>query len=276
MPASASDLADSAPDPSTTMPFEIDLRGRRALITGAGQGIGRGIADTLAQAGAEVIVNDVVSDRADAAVDEIVATGGRARAAVFDVTDFDEVSHAVDAIGGVDILVNNAGNAGTEGMAGRGPFMDSQPSDWEPYLKVNLYGTMHCCRAVLPAMVERRWGRLITVVSDAGRVGAPQLGAYSAAKAGAAGLTRALAAENGQHGITANNISLGTMHTPLTDQLWRDPEQPAAKAILRPYAIRRPGVPDDVGPMVVYIASEHASWITGQTIPINGGYSFAL
>jgi 3-oxoacyl-[acyl-carrier protein] reductase len=141
---------------------------------------------------------------------------------------------------------------------------------------VNLYGAMHCCRAVLPGMIERGWGRLVTIVSDAGRTGEKSLAAYSAAKAGAAGLTRALALENGRYGITANNVALGAMHTPLTDPLWSDPDQPAAKAILRSYAVQRPGLPDDVGPMVVYLASDHASWVTGQTIPVNGGYSFAL
>jgi 3-oxoacyl-[acyl-carrier protein] reductase len=258
------------------MTYEIELGGRRALVTGAGQGVGRAMAHALARAGAEVVVNDVVGERSAQVVDEIVADGGVARVAVFDVTDYSAVTDAVDAIGGIDVVVNNAGNAGVEGMADRGAFAESDPADWNRYVAVNLYGVMHCCRAALPGMIERGWGRLITIVSDAGRVGEKSAAAYSAAKAGAAGLTRTLAIENGRYGITANNISLGAMHTPLTDALWSDPEQPAARAMLQRYAIRRPGLPNDVAPLVVHLASDAASWITGQTYPVNGGYSFSL
>ncbi len=258
------------------MTLGIDLSGRRVLVTGAGQGVGRGLAAGFAHAGAEVLVNDVVVERAKEVVGELVKSGATASAAVFDVTDFDAVRGAVDAAGGVDVLVNNAGNAGVEGLAGRGPFAESDPRDWDRYLLVNLYGAMYCARAVLPAMIERRWGRVITIVSDAGRTGDKFLAAYSAAKAGAAGLSRALALENGQYGITVNNISLGTMRTPLTEQLWASPEEPAAKAMMQRYAIRRPGLPDDVAPLAVFLASDHGSWITGQTYPVNGGYSFAL
>lgn len=252
------------------------LTGRRALVTGAGQGVGRGISLGLAAAGAEVVVNDLAGDRAQAVVDEIADAGGSASAAPFDVTDFAAVVEAVDAVGPLDILVNNAGNAGAAGMAGLAAFVTTGPEDWERYLQVNLYGVLHCSRAVLPAMIERRWGRLITIISDAGRGGEKNLAVYGAAKAGAAALTRALALECGRHGVTANNIALGTMRTPQTEPLWSDPQNPAAQALLQSYAIRRPGLPEDVSPLVVLLASEQGSWITGQTYPVNGGYSFAL
>jgi len=258
-------------------PIDLDLRGRRALVTGAGQGVGRGIALTLARAGAEVLVNDMVADRAAAVAGEAVAAGGAAEPAVFDVTDHEAVRDAVDDAGGVDVLVNNAGNAGTAGMVSLAPFADTTPADWQPYLAVNLHGVLHCAHAVLPGMVQRGWGRIVTVVSDAGRVGDGGLAAYAAAKAGAAGFTRALAAEVGRHGITVNAVSLGTMRTPLTESLWADggnPEQ--RKAILRRYAIRRPGEPEDVAGLVLLLASPAGSWITGQTYPVNGGSSFAL
>lgn len=125
-------------------------------------------------------------------------------------------------------------------------------------------------------MIERGWGRIITIVSDAGRTGDKYMAAYSAAKAGAAGLTRALALETGQHGITVNNIALGTMRTPLTEGLWADPDNEQAKAMMRRYVVRRPGLPDDVAALAVFLASPQAAWITGQTYPLNGGYSFAL
>jgi 3-oxoacyl-[acyl-carrier protein] reductase len=223
-----------------------------------------------------VVVNDVDRGRAAEVVAEIQATGGSAEAAVFDVTDFVAVTAGVAALPGVDVLVSNAGNAGAEGFGNLGPFSASDPSSWEPFLRVNLYGALHCARAVLPGMVEAGWGRLITIVSDAGRVGGAQMAAYSAAKAGAAGLTRALALENGRHGITANNISLGTMRTPLTEAIWSNPDNDTARALMQDYVVRRPGVPDDAAAMAVFLASEHASWITGQTYPVNGGYSFAL
>ncbi|MBN2624421.1 MAG: SDR family oxidoreductase [Acidimicrobiales bacterium] len=258
------------------MVMSLDLTGRRALVTGGGQGVGRSIALGCAAAGAEVAVNDLDAGRAQAVVDEIEQRGGLGQVAVFDVTDFAAVEAAVQGVGRIDVLVNNAGNAGAAGFGDRSAFADTSPADWEPFLRVNLYGAMHCSRAVLPAMIESGWGRLVTIVSDAGRTGDVGGAAYSAAKAGAAGLTRALARENGRYGITANNISLGTMRTPATEPVWSDPGSDLAKGILRSYVVRRPGDPDEVASLAVYLASDHAAWITGQTYPLNGGYSFAL
>ena len=220
----------------------IDLTGRTGLVTGAGQGVGRAIALHLADAGAKVFVNDLDADRAQSVVDEISASGGSGATACFDVTDLAAVQAAVDDAPHIDILVNNAGNAGAEGFGGRGTFAESQPADWEPFVRVNFYGAMNCCRAVLPSMITNRWGRLITIVSDAGRVGDHGGAVYGAAKAAAAGLTRSLALENGRYGITANNISLGTMRTPATEPLWADPDSDDGQshdAQLRRSATRR-------------------------------------
>jgi 3-oxoacyl-[acyl-carrier protein] reductase len=263
------------------MAVQLDLTGRRALITGAGQGVGRGLAQAFAVAGADVVVNDLRAERANAVVDEIRAAGGTATAAAFDVTDYRAVTDAVADVaanaGHIDIVVNNAGNAGAEGFASRAPFAETTPGDWEPFLRVNLYGVLHCTRAVLPSMIDHRWGRVLTIVSDAGRTGDANGATYAAAKAGAAGLTRSLALETGRYGITANNIALGTMRTPLTEPLWAErADSPQAKAILAGYAVRRPGCPEDLTHLAVLLAGEHGSWITGQTIPVNGGYSFAL
>lgn len=259
------------------MAVQLDLTGRRVLITGAGQGVGRGLALAFAVAGADVVVNDLRAERAEAVVDEARTEGGTATAAAFDVTDFDAVTSGVATAGHVDILINNAGNAGAEGFASRAPFAETGPEDWEPFLRVNLYGVLHCTRAVLPSMIDRRWGRIVTIVSDAGRTGDANGATYAAAKAGAAGLTRSLALETGRYGITANNIALGTMRTPLTEPLWAEQaDSPQAKAILSGYAVRRPGLPEDVTHLAVLLAGDQGSWITGQTIPVNGGYSFAL
>ena len=256
------------------MTFSIELGGRRALVTGSGQGVGRAIALTLARAGATVLVNDLVAGRAEETVEAVRAAGGAAEAAPFDVTDFEAVQATVGGLGDVDILVNNAGNAGAEGWS-FGPFADSAPDDWERYLKVNLHGVMHCTRAVLPVMIARQYGRIVTIVSDAARWGEPYMAPYAAAKAGAAGFTRSIAREVGRSGITVNNIALGTIEVPGTAAAPGGPSEQEAK-MLRQYIIRRKGRPDDVAPMVALLASPLASWITGQTIPVNGGYTVNL
>jgi 3-oxoacyl-[acyl-carrier protein] reductase len=258
------------------MTFALDLSDRRALVTGAGQGVGRGIALGLAAAGATVAVNDLDADRAATVVAEIESAGGASVSAVFDVTDHDAVTAGVEAVGGVDILVNNAGNAGAEGWPAMTPFAETQPADWEAYLQVNLYGVLHCCHAALPGMIANGAGRIITIVSDAARSGEAQMAVYAAAKAGAAGLMRSLAVEGGRHGVTVNSIALGTMRTPISESFWAEEDNPRAKSLLQRYAIRRPGLPEDVAALAVFLASDEASWITGQTYPLNGGASFAL
>ena len=259
------------------MTLDFGLEGRRALVTGAGQGVGEGIAHTLASADVDVIVNDYYAERAETVAHAIVAAGGRASAAAFDVTDHSGVHDALTELGHVDILVNNAGNAGTDGFGALAPFVDTNPDEWMKYLDVNLRGVMNCVHAALPAMIEAKWGRVITMVSDAARTGDAQMAAYSAAKAGAAGFCRAVASEVARHGITVNNIALGTMRTPLTAGLWDDPTKvDQQRALMSGYLVRRPGEPDDAAWMVATLASPRAGWITGQTIPVNGGRSFAL
>lgn len=257
-----------------------DLAGRRALVTGAGQGVGEAIARTLASAGAEVVVNDFFADRADGVAASIRADGGAATASTFDVTDHDAVHAAVASLttsAPIDILINNAGNAGSDGFGLPQPFLDSTPADWDRYLDVNLRGVMSCVHAALPAMIGTQWGRIITIVSDAARTGDAQLAAYAAAKAAAAGFSRAIAHEVARHGITVNCLALGTMRTPMTEAFWDDEAHAdRQRSLMRDYLVRRPGDPDDVAWMVAMLASPRASWTTGQTIPVNGGRSFAL
>src|SRR3954452_7991900 len=260
-----------------SMRTDIGLTGRRALVTGAGQGVGAAIARTLASAGAEVLVNDYFADRAEAVAEAIDADGGSATALAFDVTDHAGARAALSAAARVDVLVNNAGNAGIEGFGELTPFVATTPDDWAKYLAVNLHGVMNCVHAALPSMIQEKWGRIITMVSDAARTGDAQMAAYCAAKAGAAGFSRAIAREVARHSITVNSIALGTMPPPVTAGFWEDASRSdEQKALLSGYLVRRPGEPDDAAWMVATLASPRASWVTGQTVPVNGGYSFAL
>jgi 2-hydroxycyclohexanecarboxyl-CoA dehydrogenase len=258
----------------------LDLSGRAALVTGAGQGVGRGIAQMLAAQGAAVLVNDYHLERAQAVADEIRSASGRAEAVRADVTDYAGVgamfAQAHSLFGRIDILVNNAGNAGVEnGNAERVAFWESTPADWKRYLDVNLLGVMNCSRHALPGMLRHGHGRIVTIISDAARTGESNgLEAYSAAKAGAAGFTRAVARGVGRHGVTANNVAISATNTPALGPVVENQE--FMKKMLSQYVIRRLGEPSDVAAMVTFLCSSSAGWITGQTYPVNGGFSFAL
>ena len=262
------------------MPMTIDLSGRRALVTGAGQNVGRGIAHMLAAAGAEVVVNDLVPERAQAVADEIVADGGKAVAAAFDVTDHDAVERGFAGVDAVDVLVNNAGNAGTPDLLGNFDlqrFVETTPDTWDRYVRINFFGVLNCVHVALPAMIERGWGRVVTLISDSARAGDSYTAVYAGSKAAAAGFMRSIAREVGRHNITANSISLATMNTNQTDAPEPTDERRAQMAqILKQYIVRRRGEPDDIAAMVCFLASDLSSWITGQTYPVNGGYTLSL
>lgn len=261
----------------------LDLGGQSALVTGAGQGAGRAIALALARHGAgSVAVNDFVLERAERVAAEIEAMGVRAVAVQADVGDHASVTAAFTkaraALGPITLLVNNAGNAGPQNDIRQSPvFWETAPSEWDRYFRTNLHGVMNCCHVALPEMVEQKRGRIVTVVSDSGRIGEPRLTAYSAAKAGAAGFVRSIAKEAGRYGITSNAISLSTLEPPVSpEQFEQFLASDQVKAQLSRYVIRRYGKPDDVASMALFLCSEAASWITGQTYPVNGGYSFAV
>lgn len=251
----------------------MNLTNKTALITGSGQGAGLGIAKRLAGQGATVLINDLTPAKAEAAAQEIIAAGGKAVAAPFDVTNIDAVMAAVKeieaSVGSVDILVNNAGNAGNHAKVDqfatdRVSFRDMPVEHWQRYLGVNLYGVMNCTKAVLDGMCDRGWGRIVTITSEAGRSASmhANLSIYGVAKAGAAHLMRHLAQEVGQFGVTANSVSLGMMDNVPADVI---------DHVTKTLPIRRAGSADDAGGAVYYLVSEDGSWITGQTLVLNGG-----
>lgn len=260
----------------------LDLGGRVALVTGAGQGVGRQIALHLAAHNSGgVVVNDYVLDRAEAVADEIRAAGGKAIAVQADVTDLASVkamvARAQEQFGPVGVLVNNAGNAGANPSPElRKPFWESGPEVWNSFIGVNLYGVMNCTAAVIPGMIARQApGRIVTIISDAGRWGDASLEPYAAAKAGAAGFMRSVARTLGRYDITANSIAIALTATPAVERtLQGDPER--LKRQMEKYIIRRPGRPDDIANMALFLASDASSWITGQVYPVNGGFTLAL
>ncbi len=256
----------------------LDLSGKTALVTGAGQGVGRQVAIQLAENGARVVVNDYYLERAEAVANEIgseraIGLGG-------DVTNFASVSSmaesAYEAFGIIDILVNNAGNSGAgTSQASTKPFWEQAPTDWDAWIDVNFFGVLNCSRVFLPDMVSVERGSIVNIISDAGRVGEPGLEVYSGAKAGAAGFTRSLARSVGRFNIRANCVAIATTRTPTTSA-FVDNEVIAQKALSK-YVIRRFGEPQDIANMVTFLAADAASsWITGQTYPVNGGFDMAV
>jgi 3-oxoacyl-[acyl-carrier protein] reductase len=259
----------------------LSLSGKVALVTGAGQGIGRQTAlHFAAHDAAGIVVNDFVLERAEAVVDEVRAAGGKAIALQADVTNLDSVKEMVAKanaqLGKIDVLVNNAGSAGANPSAdARKPFWEVGPDAWNSFIGVNFYGVINCTSACIPGMIERKSGRIVTIISDAGRMGDSGLEIYAGAKAGAAGFMRAVARTLGRHLVTANCVSISATLTPnIEARLKADPER--YKKMMEKYIIRRPGKPEDIANMVLYLASDASSWITGQTYPVNGGYQLAL
>ena len=229
---------------------------RVALVTGGGAGIGAAIAARLAAEGADVVVADLDPDRASARAEAL-----RGRALTLDVADHESVLSHVRGLGRVDILVNNAG------VDHFGWFQEVPYETWKRVLAVNLDGVLNCTQAVLPTMQEAGWGRIVTVGSEAGRIGSKGNAAYAAAKGAVDAFTKSIARENARFAITANVVSPGPIDTPLL----REMSEHAIDVVTRQTQLRRLGTPEEVASAVAFLASDEASFITGENLGVSGG-----
>ena len=271
------------------MALEIDLSGRVAFVTGGSRGLGRADALTLARAGADVVITDLLVEseldertdeygplamvartqglvHSESTAEEIRSLGRRAFAVRCDVTDREQVAAAVartvDELGSVDILINNAGTLDHVGQ-----FADQQPQLWERDLRVNLTGAFNCAQAVWPHMKERGWGRIVNMSSVAGTLGGFGQASYSTTKAGILGLTKTLAMEGARHGITANAIVPGIIGT----EAFHMANAAMNERIAGRTVFKRPGEPQDIANAIAFLCSDLASYVTGIEFNVSGG-----
>ncbi|CAB3393983.1 SDR family NAD(P)-dependent oxidoreductase [Kyrpidia spormannii] len=244
------------------------LEQKVAIVTGSARGIGRGIVEKFVSEGARVVVADILEDAARETAEALKARGAEAIAVPVDVTSKESVDEMVEQtvrhFSRVDILVNNAGWDKVE------PFIDNDVAVWDRIIRINLYGTLFGCKAVLPHMIEQGYGKIVNIGSDAGRVGSTGEAVYSATKGGVIAFTKTLAREMARHHINVNCVSPGPADTPLFAEVGSyNPK--IRDALIRAIPFRRLALPEDLANAVAFLASDEAAYITGQTLSVSGG-----
>lgn len=261
--------------------MDLNLADKTVIVTGGGSNIGRAIVLAFASEKSSVVIADIDEAQGRKVAKEAVALGARATAIETDVTSFDSVSamvkRTIEKFGKLDVLVNNVGWTLDR------LFIEKSRLEWETEVNINFWGAVNCTRAVLDHMIERKYGKIISIGSDAGRMGEYREAVYAACKGGVIALSKSLARELGRHGINVNVVCPGVTVPENPEfagelSMWKGPmaqvftpeaQEKAAKA----YPLRRLGKPDDVASLVVFLASDAASFITGQTISVSGGYT---
>jgi 3-oxoacyl-[acyl-carrier protein] reductase len=242
------------------------LKGKVALVTGGSRGLGRVDALALAEAGADVVVADILMDGAEKTAKEVQAMGRKSFAIKMDVTNMEEVKEGVvrikNELGSVDILVNSAAI-----LDHLGQLLEQRDKLWERDLRVNLTGTFNCSRAIWPYMQEKKWGRIINMASVAGTLGGFGQASYSTTKAGIIGFTKTLALEGARYGITCNVVCPGIINS----ESFQFISAEMRERLIRKTALRRPGEPEDVAYAIVFLASDKANYITGIVLNVSGG-----
>ncbi|MCX6841419.1 MAG: 3-oxoacyl-[acyl-carrier-protein] reductase [candidate division WOR-3 bacterium] len=245
--------------------MELNLAGKRAVVTGAGSGIGREIATRFSGVGAAVAVCDVVKDAADKVAADLSGKGGRAEAYAVDVSDFAAVQQLCERIaadlGGIDILVNNAG------ITRDNLLLRMTEAEFDRVIAVNLKGTFNFTKACFRGLMKNRWGRIINIASVIGQMGNAGQANYAAAKAGIIGLTKSTARELASRNVTVNAIAPGYIATAMTEKL----DTAAREAYIAAIPLKRAGTPADVADVCLFLASDLASYVTGQVLRVDGG-----
>ena len=260
--------------------MDLGYTDKVVMITGGGSGIGQDMAVAFAREGARVAVNDISQDGIDETLKMIDAAGGTGLPARFDITDIAAVTAAIGAIekecGRIDVLVNNAAV-----LAQHAPFLEKTPEQCDQEIKVTLYGTINCMRAVLPGMVDREYGKIVNIATDAARVGQERESVYSAAKGGVIAFTKSVAKEVGRHNINVNVVSPGATNSPMRNaildkmrkSMGEEKVAEREQKVRRVYPLRRIGEMEDISNAVLYLASDRARHVTGQTLSVNGGFA---
>ena len=264
--------------------MELGLSGKTVIVTGGGSNIGRSIVHAFADEGSNIVIAELDPAQGQRVAQEVDAKGTGSRVAVVatDVTSHDSVNSMVEAatveFGGVDVLVNNAGWTIDR------LFLEKPREEWEREVQVNLWGAINCIHAVLPGMVEQQGGSIVCLSSDAGRMGEYREAVYSACKAGVIALSKSIARETGRYGLRLNCVCPGLVVPPEEESIsetsmWHEMRQvftpEARERAVRAYPLRRMAEPREIANAVVFLASDAAGFITGQTLSVSGGYTMA-